>query len=99
MRLFSHQEEGECSAFPSLTDAINWYLNSSLLGNINITEKKDFTMRAIHLLWLYAIGKKKKKMMMNASKHYNVTLLKPPKMSLNDALGAHGHLLFVTGLV
>lgn len=45
------------------------------------------------------LEKKKKKMMMNASKHYNVTLLKPPKMSLNDALGAHGHLHFVTGLV
>lgn len=71
MGLFSHQEERECSSFPSLTDGINWYLSSALLRNIKITKQKDFTMRAVHLLWLYAIYKKKKKKMMNARQHYS----------------------------
>lgn len=39
--LFSHQEERERFAIPSLTDDINWYLNSALLRNINITKKKE----------------------------------------------------------
>lgn len=66
MGLFHHEEDRECSAFPSLTDDINWYLNSALFRNINIMKKKDFTMRAIYLLWLMLSAKK----MMKASKHY-----------------------------
>lgn len=60
------ERERTFSALPSLTDDINWYLNSALFRNINITKEKDFTRRAIYLLWLMLSAKKKK---MNASKH------------------------------
>jgi len=57
-----NSEEGErertFSTFPSLADDIKWYLNSALFRNINITKEKDFTMRAIYLLWLMLSTKK-----------------------------------------
>lgn len=60
------EREQTFSSFLSLIDDVNWYLNSVLFRNINITKEKDFTTRAIYLLWLMLSAKKKK---MNASEH------------------------------
>lgn len=74
MALFPCEEEKErkrererrFSALPSLTDSINWYLNSVLFRNINITKGEGFHHESNIFVVAYAIRKKK----MNASKHF-----------------------------